>query len=170
MLTLNRILTAFGNFTYIVSSLAGFFIMVSLGIRGLWEIIKGLRIRESWASTAGGTASSSEYAIVGALQGFEFLLLAPLALVIIVSIGRYLTALVPAHDNVAQDEHQKAEHQLHRVKILIISLMISIVATDLVKRFVAQPEVSIRALAYGGSLILLLLIYLAVMSQIARRQ
>src|SRR5262249_7980708 len=109
-----------------------------------------------------GSIPAVEVGIGSILDGFEFLLLAPLAFVIVVSIGNYLRALLQ-YDRVIE-----AEHQVHRVKGLIISLMISIVATDLVKRFVGQPDLKTDALVFGGTLIILFSVYFILLTGVRR--
>jgi len=151
-----------GLCTYNWSVRLAFVIMVAIGLRGLVEIGWGLFISMKgllswilhWPIEQGGqTIPAVEGGIGSILDGFEFLLLAPLAFVIVVSVGNYLHALL------LQPDADESEHQLHRVKGLIVSLMISIVATDLVKRFVGQAAVQFEPLIFGGSLILLFTLY-----------
>jgi hypothetical protein len=144
-----------GKLSWKISARIGFVVMLAVGLRGLLEIGKGIVVSmpHFFEVEVDKSTHAVEAAIGCILDGFEFLLLAPLAFVIVVSVGRYLQALLM--DLTANE----AEHQLHRVKGLIISLMISIVATDLVKRFVGQADVNFRALIFGGSLIFLFIIY-----------
>jgi len=147
--------------TYNLSIALAFVVMVGIGVKGLEEIISGLVISALHRSAE--DVGQPTFAIGSILEGFEFLLLAPLAFVIIVSIGNYLQVLLQHGDS------SLAEHQIHRVKAMIISLMISIVATDLVKRFVGeQREMKFDALIFGGTLMILLSLYFVVLLRIHR--
>ena len=157
---LKRILTALALMIYIVASIVAFGIMIALGILGLLEIVRGLSGKDSWTLVPEASPTIAENAIIHTLEGFEFLLLAPLAFVIIFSVGRYLTELLTQ----AADQRQ-AESQLHRVKALVASLMVSIIATDLVKRFVGKSDVNISAMTYGSGVILVLIIYILILNR-----
>src|SRR5262249_10056736 len=112
-----------GHRTYNWSIRLAFVVMVSIGLRGLggigWGLLYSMKELFFWHSSDGhsvGSIPAVEVGIGSILDGFEFLLLAPLAFVIVVSIGNYLRALLQ-YDRVIE-----AEHQVHRVKGLIISL------------------------------------------------
>lgn len=124
--------------------------------------MKGLLFWRTPVEQGGQSIPAIEGGIGSILDGFEFLLLAPLAFIIVMTVGNYLRALLQ------QGGADEAEHQVHRVKGLIISLMISILATDLVKRFVGRSEVKINALIFGGTLIIIFMLYFITLLRVHR--
>ncbi len=97
---------------------------IGLGAIGLWQIFVALKDFDYHGTNSPAT-------IVATLEGLEFLLLAPLAFVVTVSMSRYLEELILKS---ADD----ADHRVHRVKGLVVSLMMTTIATDIVKRLVSQ--------------------------------
>jgi hypothetical protein len=142
---------------FFVAYAAAFIIMLAIGACGLSEIARSLL---GYAGILGASIEHEERVrntITGTLVGFELLLLAPLVYVIVISVGRFL------FDIVQHGAAGASEHQMHRVKALMVNLMVSMVATDMLKRFIGHPEVNITAAIYGGSMILLLTVYLTAM-------
>ena len=87
-------ITTVGLWTYNISICFAFVVMIAIGLRGLEEIAEGLIFSLYWPMGQGSSTSAVEGGIGSILEGLEFLLLAPLAFVIIVSIGNYLQALL----------------------------------------------------------------------------
>lgn len=181
-----------GQLIFILGYLFGGLLMIALGTIGFWEAFKGLFVYIGFGSPnphVGPAISQTAAAIAGALEGFEFLLLAPIPLAIVIAVGEYLeTTVAPqqvhahphqgsganlrnavASDNLSlptQESLHEALHKYHGVKQLILGLMISVVATDLVKRFLenklAETDSDIRTVALGIVLFAVLASYLLV--------
>jgi uncharacterized membrane protein YqhA len=145
-------LIALGNAVYAAFAALAFLLMLAAGFRGLFDIAHKL-VATSWA----------EYDYVGALHAFEMLLFAPLPFVIVVSVGRYLQVLLRN-----SPDTEAVEHQLHKIKSLIASLMVSIVGTELLRRFLdGKGEIDIIS---GVILILTLIVYFFSLQFSARRR
>ncbi len=151
----NRVLKPAVKGVYILFCASAFVVMILMGFRGIWDIAG--HVVNGWLFHFGGNqqAPDERLAVVNILQGFEFLLLAPMIFVIVISVGNYLKDVLSSGDN-----PQMAERQLHRIKALMISLMVSVVGTELVKRLV-ERQVDMQSLIFGGTLLVLLTGYAA---------
>lgn len=153
---------------YVIGIVIAFAVMIAFVISGLNEISKGLLVYWNLRAPEPGTKqqAAAAAAIISGLEGFELLLVAPLSVTIIISIGRYLQAILPN-----EDTRQSGEEQIHRVKPLIVILMLSIVSIEFVKRFIFVNEpVNLNELAYGGTVFFILLIYLVTLFWIKGHQ
>jgi len=90
--------------------------------------------------------------IVSVLHGLEFFFLAPLPFLVLLSLARFFRSFL--NPNEVSNDESKCDHQLHRVKALVVNLMIASVATDLLGR--SLQGVTIET-ALGESLVMLLL-------------
>ena len=92
--------------------------------------------------------------LVYALRGFEYLFLAPLPYLVFHSLIKYVATF--RQPGASED----AEHQVRRAKSLIVSLMVAVIATDLVSKIlgpegvVAGAEVLVMAALVGYILVL----------------
>lgn len=142
-------------------------LMVCLGIAGMAEIAGGLstEFRQNTGPCQDSISLSTASTAIGqVLEGFEFLLLAPLPLVIIVTVARYVRDFLQLNDHDDQDDQRVTERRIHNVKVLVISLMISVLATDLVRRFLDHQIECARGsyseAIFGGALFALLTMYI----------
>ena len=171
---------------FIASWGAAFILMIGLGVAGLLEISKGIFVILLPSSSHLHTTDETNLAATAlgsVLEGFEYLLLAPIPLAVIVVIARYLSAFLAYEPLTGRGEkgggegaakHKAALHQYHLVKQLILSLMISVVATDLIKRFLNNQlqaqEASFRGILFGGVLFVLLIVYLLIRSKLDQQE
>lgn len=171
---------------FLVAWLVAALLMLGLGIVGFLEVWRG--ILESLTTSSANLHAPHEMSVTAdalgsVLEGFEYLLLAPIPLAVVVVISRYTAAFL-AHDPRAarqagdagemEARHAKALHQYHLVKRLILSLMISVVATDLIKRFLGnqleEQKTSLIGVLFGGGLFVLLTAYLLVRTKLDQHE
>lgn len=100
-------------------------------------------------------ADQSAQITVRVLHGVELLLLAPLPLLVFLSLARYVRSFLQSDGQAnCNDTLSGCGTQLHRVKTLVVALMTASVATDLLRR--AIEDVSLPAAAAEGLVMLLL--------------
>lgn len=160
------------NFNFLLLAIFAL-LMVGLGLMGIWSICLGI-----WsmifggpvscpvlgstdeARTAATAISSAARGISYVLEGLEFLLIAPIPLIVSMSLwkevvyGLFLKQPVPRPQQGAMipgDGSQNIADRFDQVqgfdkaKELVFGLMLSVVATELVKRFLNRHTV-----CYGG--------------------
>ena len=153
---------------YVLAAAASFIAMLWIGFAGLAEIF-GTLLEHPMAdfhNTGSATGMNSGFAkdmILNILEGFELLLLAPLVFVIVVTIGRYLRQLL-----VDDSMNESSRRSLHGVKALIATLLISVVAADLVMRLIHRSDQTAETFLVGALLILLLLVFVAFLLLVPR--
>jgi hypothetical protein len=157
-----RILRLIGSGLLSVGSVLACMLMVCLFVVGFLLILKAFwGNRDAWWGI--GPASPSHSSIspdsrqitVAVLHGLEFFFLAPLPALVFLSLARFFRSFQTS-DNAenSRNDESRCAHQLHRVKALVISLMIASIATDLLGK--ALQGISLE-MAIAESLVMLLL-------------
>lgn len=88
------------------------------------------------------------------LEGIELLLLSPVPFAVIECVGAYLITLRFDRDN-----HTKSADRLNQVKGLVATLIVTVVAVELLRRFISTTPSGMADLYYGGGLVIILLAY-----------
>jgi uncharacterized membrane protein YqhA len=135
---------AFGTialFLYVIGFLVSFCIGLVISGLGIWKISKSL-------------LGPEQQIVVEALAGIEYLLLAPLIIAVTVGIARYVEAILPEYSG-----KRDPQEQIHNLKIPITSVMISVLSTELLKRFV-NGQLDYQSFVCGRGMIILLIGYL----------
>jgi hypothetical protein len=130
-------------------------LFVLIGAIGLLFILIGAtEVRPAVTAWGSGGLNPAKLAIPSILEGIEFLLLAPVPFAVVVCVGNYLLTL---RWNVS--DHADSERSLHQVKGLVATLMVSVIAVELLRRFISEGHAEMADLYYGGGLIIVLLTY-----------
>jgi hypothetical protein len=101
------------------------------------------------------SADSASLALVGVLQGLEYLFVAPLAYLLFRAFISYIASSSNADDAIRTSaDHAirirtNADHAIRSIKIQIISLVISAVVTDLVSKILGPSSLTLAASAPG---------------------
>jgi len=110
-----------------------------------------------------GQAGSAEVAIRLALTGLELLFLSPLAFLVVLAIAHDL------RDFLSADKHARVGRSMAAVESLVISLLIAVIATEMIERLVSHSGPPLSE-ATGSALIMLVLVaYLVVRESLHRR-
>lgn len=142
------------NFFHVLGGAVAYFLMVALFVVGFWEISKGIYLVFFGSpSVPEGVSSRESAALEISLKGLEFLFLAPLTYLTLLSLERYVAKTYN------QSDHESARLQLINIKISIISLMIAIIATDLVAK-ILKNALTYQATFTEGLVIVILGTYL----------
>ena len=121
-----------------------------LFVRRSREIVEAFRA----AGPIGQHSPSPEGLALGtALDGLEFIFLSPLALLLVKGIWDFVDRVRPIS---SQQTDPASPSFLIRIKVLIIGLMVAVVATELLKRSIAENGLSYEP-AIAGSLFIAVL-------------
>lgn len=159
-------LKAVHDLIYVPMCLVTFAVLLLFAAIGLWQMIYGAM--SYWLHP---DSSSAADAIAMALKGLEFLFLAPLGFMVVVSVGQYLRAMVENNgtDATARDgPRANAKAQLLTVKSFVVSLMIAVVATELVSRVLEPGELHTESAFAGTIVIVAFSLYLFVLEKFAK--
>ena len=136
---LDRIVERVAVLALVISGL----LLVSLAAVGLWLIGSGLAVVTGVRGAMHGLSPSSE-ALASSLKGLEFVFLSPLPYLFLLGVYREVSGSLG----------DPSRGRLTQVKGLMINLMVSVIATDLVARAIANAEITYetaisRCLAIG---------------------
>jgi len=146
------------NALYLIFSIVALVLLAGIASVGVIHI--GLGLYEFWRMPSESAAAG--YAIEHVLKGLEFLFLSPLPFMIVYSVGRYLGSLL---DFAQETKRRSLLGEIVSVKALIISLIIAIIATDLVSKILAADGLTRDAALYECLVILVLGAYLVVLER-----
>lgn len=129
---------------------------------GLFELAQSFyRYAQHHLAGAPGPSEHS-LVIVGALGGLELLFLAPLAYLVLLSVYRYTSSASWK----AEPERigRTASAVIHEVKSQIASLMIAVLATEMLRSILQHSEISLATSIATLGLILVLILYVRVLN------
>lgn len=149
-----KIFESLNDLFYVVGNLIAYLLMIALFTVGFWEIGKGIGIFFGYPLMPEQASSRESAALEMSLKGLEFLFLAPLTYLTLISLVRYVATTY------SQNDHELARLQLINIKVSIVSLMIAIVATDLVAKILSKNGLTYQATFTEGLVIIILGTYL----------
>jgi len=134
----------------VLGGIVAYLLMIGLFVIGFCEIGKGILIYFHIGEIPEWSTSRESAALEMSLKGLEFLFLAPLSYLALLSLKRYLT------ETRDEDAHHVARLQLTNVKISITSLMIAVISADLVAKILSKGGLTYGAIFTEGLAIIIL--------------
>jgi hypothetical protein len=140
-----------GACVYIVFACGAFLLMLGLAVVGFVEIGKGILA----FFVSDDTEIGGRVAVSLALKGLEMLFLAPLPFMVVFAVGGYLRALGASEAGGERSDERKIG-RLERTKSLLISLMVAVMAADLVSKTLSNDGLTPEAAIYESIVIAVL--------------
>ena len=139
-------------------ALGGLAATVALAGVALWEI--GAAAVQYVSSSASHESDPLRPLVAHVLKGVELLFLAPLAYLVVLILGDYLRCIV-----VYSPRTDKVHEEVLDLKCLTTSLLIAVVATDLVQKVLSESGLTPDAAVYEGLVVVTLALFLAVLQR-----
>ena len=158
-MTTTRILRDTLNLLMAVGLLATGVFMIALFGAGFKLIAYAIGVFFGIVAPSASSADVASLALVGVLQGLEYLFVAPLAFLLFRTFIPYIKSFNHGGDRATADQ------EIRRIKILIISLVISALATDLVSKILGPTAAALTAAAPGLLAIVVFSGYLVVLQR-----
>jgi len=159
-----RRLRQFGNSLLGLGGVFSCVLMGALFVVGFLVIWTSLwSARSAWlglplsADRSGSLTTDLPHTIVGVLHGLEFFFLAPLPALVFLSLAGYFKRFQQMSRGPDDGGESASLHQLHRVKALIVNLMIASLATDLLGK--VTQGIAVQAILAESLVVLLLGVY-----------
>jgi hypothetical protein len=139
--------------------------LATLGIASVavFEIGRGLLIFGVSELQGPGPEGHGHVVVASTLKGIELLFLSPMPYLIVRAIGDYLKHVIAR-----RPETNDAPHELKALKVMTTTLMIAVVATDLVQRTLAPGDLTPATALYESLVILVLSLYIVVLERSPR--
>ncbi len=137
---------------------AGLLVLILAGI-AFFEITLGIQLYALGADD-GAPGGASSVVVAHVLNGVELLFLAPLPYLIVDAVGSYLR-----HVATRSKEMQGALHDLKGLERMTTSLMIAVIAADLVQRTLSPSGLTQTAALFDSLAIVVLSLYLLVLER-----
>jgi len=148
-------------FSWLTSAIM--FIIVSAGIFTiLWGVLFELQILK---------ADDENIGIIKILHGLELIFVSPLLYFLILSLIKYFSAIKPEVDPDLSKKKEYVKHSLHEitnVKILTVSLFISLLILHSIK-LVLQKEMDSSSIVYIISILIILIGYYFILDNVAEK-
>lgn len=155
-----QVLTNLAYALLVVGILLAGILMAILMFIGFYEMYKGVSIFFNLSHMPEHTASKESSILAFTLKGLEFLFLAPLGFLTLLSMAKYIA-------NMQSPDHTEADRGILEVKALIVSLMIAIIATDLIARVLSGRGLTYEVTLTGSLFIAVLGAYFVSLHKLA---
>ncbi len=146
---------------YLIGAICAGVLMISLFVAAFWEIGGAVFVFFRILPSRNPKFASDSDALVVALKGIEYLFLAPMSFLVYRNLAIYVAAQVTGSEN------SQAEVAVTETKGLVTSLMIAVVATDLVGKALSPEGLAERPPVYELTLMVVLGAYFFLLHWVA---